>query len=69
MRNKAVRLCAGAFASFILVFALSASQPMPVCAAVGECSEENTVTDCNDELTACCTKTKEDSKICDCFKL
>ncbi len=69
MRKRTSRVAAGFFASLFVVFAFSASQPMPVCAAVGKCSEDNTVTDCNDDLTVCCTKTKKDSKICDCFKL
>ena len=69
MRKRACRIGAGFFASLFLVVAFSASQPMPVCAAVGECSAKKTVTECNEDETVCCTKTKKDSKICDCFKL
>ena len=69
MRKRVCRIIVGSFASLLLVFALSASQPMPACAAVGQCSEENTVTDCNDDNSVCCTKTKKKSKICDCFEL
>lgn len=69
MRKTVNRYMVGIFASLFLVFALSASQPMPVCAVVGKCSAENTVTDCNEDLTVCCTKTKKKSEICDCYKL
>ena len=64
MRKTVSRYIFGIFASLFLVFALSASQPSPVCAATGDCSSDNTVVKCGDGH--CCTVTKEDSEICDC---
>lgn len=66
MRRTVSRYIAGIFASLFLVFALSASQPMPVCAATGDCSSENTELECNDDKTVCCTVTVDESEICDC---
>lgn len=68
MKKKVTRYILGSFASLFLVFALSASQPSPVCAAVGGgCDSGNTVLKCGDGH--CCTVTKDDSEICDCEEL
>lgn len=67
MRKTVSRYIVGSFASLFVVFALSASQASPVCAAVGKCSSGNTVLKCDDGV--CCTVTKKDSKICDCEEL
>lgn len=66
MRKRACRIAAGGFASLFLVFALSASQPMPVCAVANDpdCSEENTVMKCDGDR--CCTVTKDTSEFCGC---
>ncbi|MDE0122503.1 MAG: hypothetical protein OXQ93_07905 [Gemmatimonadota bacterium] len=44
MRTRLYRSAIGLFACLFLVFAFSASQQMPACGAVGECSADNTVT-------------------------
>ena len=62
MSKRICRIAAGSFASLLLVFAMSASQPMPVCALgspTPNCTASNTVLDCNPGETVCCTKTKD----------
>ena len=64
-----IRICrfgVGVLASLCLVLALSASQPTPVCAAVGDCDAENTLVKCGDGY--CCKVTEVDREICECFE-
>ena len=74
MRKTVSRYIAGIFAGLFLVFALSASQPSAVCAAVAgtavagaavkDCSSDNTVMKCDGKQ--CCTVTKDASEFCGC---
>ena len=66
MRTRVFRCAGGFFASLFLVFALSTSQPMPVCAAGDDpdCSSDNTVMKCDGDR--CCTVTKDTSEFCGC---
>ena len=65
MKKPMSRYIGGIGASLFLVFALSASQPSPVCAAVGgDCDYAGLqYLKCTDDF--CCTYTKG-GEICDC---